>query len=93
MRTVTLMLCAAAAMFAAGCTTSQAQVKDVSVEQAAKSLNGKAVFVDANTDDFRQENGIVPGAILLASSHGPEVVNALPADKDTPLIFYCSNKL
>jgi hypothetical protein len=50
------------------------------------------VFVDANTEDFRRSNGKVPGATLLDNYRKYDVKAVLPEGKDTPLVFYCSNK-
>lgn len=48
---------------------------------------------DANHQDFREENGVIPGAKLLSSYRTYDVAKELPADKSTPLVFYCANKL
>ena len=47
---------------------------------------------DANNDDTRQKYGVIPGAILLASSKKFDT-KILPADKTTPLVFYCANTM
>jgi rhodanese-related sulfurtransferase len=46
---------------------------------------------DANVADTRTEYGIIPGAHLLPSADGYSVVQELPADKNTDLVFYCAN--
>jgi hypothetical protein len=84
----------AAAVVALGACNKgpKVNVNEVSVEQAATLHQSGAVFFDANTDDYRAKNGVVPGAVLLASSSKYEVA-LLPEDKAKPVVFYCSNKL
>jgi hypothetical protein len=67
-------------------------VKELTVPEAAAAHKAGAVFVDANDDDFRKSNGKVPGALLLGSYRTYDVKSVLPENKDTPLVFYCSNK-
>lgn len=66
------------------------QVADLETMQ--KDAKAKVAIFDANDPEFRQKNGIIPGATLLSSSHDYDL-KVLPADKATPLVFYCSNKL
>lgn len=48
--------------------------------------------VDANGDDTRRHMGVIPGAVLLRDMETKgEVVDQLPADKATGLVFYCAN--
>jgi hypothetical protein len=47
---------------------------------------------DANNDEFRKKEGIIPGAVLL-DGHDFDLQKVLPADKGATLVFYCSNKL
>jgi hypothetical protein len=47
---------------------------------------------DANNDEFRKKEGIIPGAVLL-EGHDFDVQKVLPADKSATLVFYCSNRL
>jgi hypothetical protein len=51
----------------------------------------KVVVYDANPPDVREEEGVIPGAHLLSSSGSYDVASELPADKSTPLVFYCHN--
>jgi rhodanese-related sulfurtransferase len=67
-------------------------VKELTVAEAAAAHKTGAVFVDANDADFRKSNGKVPGAVLLDSYRTYDVKALLPEGKDTPLVFYCSNK-
>jgi hypothetical protein len=53
--------------------------------------DSKVMVFDANPPDVREEEGIVPGAHLLSSSGHYDVASTLPADKNTPLVFYCHN--
>jgi hypothetical protein len=47
---------------------------------------------DANHEDFRKAEGVIPGAVML-SGHDFDLAATLPADKAAPLVFYCSSKL
>ena len=67
-------------------------IQVVDLETMQKDTQAKVSILDANDPEFRQKNGIIPGATLLSSSHGYDL-KVLPADKGTPLVFYCSNKL
>ena len=53
--------------------------------------DSKGMVFDANPPDVREEEGIVPGAHLLSSSGHYDVASTLPADKNTPIVFYCHN--
>lgn len=65
--------------------------KKVTVAELAQMTSAKQVAVlDANNNEFRAKNGVIPGAILLTSS-SQFAVTELPAKKDTKLVFYCAN--
>lgn len=65
----------------------KATVADVASWTKAK----KAVAVDANGQQTRTSQGVIPGAVLLTSSSGYEL-KELPADKNSKLVFYCANE-
>jgi rhodanese-related sulfurtransferase len=66
--------------------------KKVSVtELASMTKEKKATPVDANTKDMRQNEGVVPGAILLTSSSQYDL-KELPKEKDAKLVFYCASE-
>jgi rhodanese-related sulfurtransferase len=77
-----------------GCSSKEnfklIQVADLEAMQ--KDTQKPLAIFDANDVEFRQKNGVIPGAKLLNSSRGYDL-SVLPADKSTPLVFYCSNKL
>lgn len=58
---------------------------------ALKSETPPAVY-DANTASTREHVGTVPTARLLSSSSKFDAAKELPADKKTPLVFYCANE-
>lgn len=94
MRTGRWMMAGVLALAVSGCKSSNPAVKDLNVEESvAAHQTGRTVFVDANTADFRKENGKVPGAILLANYREYDARKILPEDTKTPLVFYCSNRL
>lgn len=67
-------------------------VKSVTItEVASLQKEKKATVLDANLGDFRKQNGIIPGAVLLTSFNKYDVNKELPASKDSKLVFYCAN--
>lgn len=81
-----------AALALAGCT-KPSTVREASVAEVAAHVKANSATVcDANTEDFRAKQGIVPGAVLLAS-YNEYPLSQLPEDKARPVVFYCSNKL
>lgn len=94
MRKTLLSAAVGLATFAAalGCSHS-GKFKELGVDEVAQLQSTTAItFVDANTTDFRKDNGVIPNAILLASSSKYDL-SVLPQDKATALVFYCSNRL
>jgi rhodanese-related sulfurtransferase len=59
---------------------------------ALKSEKAPTVL-DANNKETRKKDGVIPGAKLLSSSSKYSVKKELPADKGTPLVFYCANTM
>lgn len=93
-RSKLLLVCGFTALVAGGCKTTQSAhsaVKELNVSEAVTAHKTGAVFVDANGEDFRKANGKVPGAILL-DNYRTYDLKVLPESKETPLVFYCSNK-
>ena len=66
--------------------------KKVTIPELAKLTQAKqATVVDANSNDFRAKNGVIPGAILLTSS-SEFALKELPAQKDSKVVFYCASQ-
>ncbi len=75
-----------------GCTKGNA-VREIAVAEAATQINaGTSTPVDANTPEYRDGAGWVPGAVLL-SDFADYPLSELPADKGRPLIFYCTSRM
>lgn len=91
-RSKLLLVCGFTALVAGGCKTTHPAVKELNVSESVAAHKTGAVFVDANGEDFRKTNGKVPGAILLDNYRTYDVKALLPEGKETPLVFYCSNK-
>jgi len=73
--------------------TTTAPVKELSVPEVAGLVQAKtATVVDANNSETREKMGVVPGALLLTSSHD-YALSELPAAKDTKLVFYCGGTM
>jgi rhodanese-related sulfurtransferase len=67
-------------------------VKTVTIAQVAEAQKAKkATVLDANNPEFRQKNGVIPGATLLTSFNKYDPAKELPAAKDAALVFYCAN--
>jgi len=67
----------------------EAAIRELSVPEVATLVQTKSATVfDANDSETRQEQGVVPGAVLLSSSR-EYALSELPAAKDTKLVFYC----
>lgn len=63
----------------------------LTVDEVQKKIADPNVHVyDGNGGDVYKK-GHVPGAVLLSSNDIKDGV--LPADKETPLIFYCANEM
>ena len=63
------------------------------LESMQKDPTSPPTLLDANDPEFREKNGVIPGAKLLSSSDGYDPSRELPADKKAPLVFYCSSRL
>jgi hypothetical protein len=63
------------------------------LEAMQKDARAPVTVLDANDVDFRQKNGVIPGAKLLSSFKDYDLKKELPANHDAPLVFYCSNRL
>ncbi|MCA2976915.1 MAG: rhodanese-like domain-containing protein [Myxococcaceae bacterium] len=67
--------------------------RELSVAEAAQRFNaGAATPVDANTPEYRDAAGWVPGAVLL-SDFAQYPLSELPTDKARPLVFYCTSRM
>lgn len=73
--------------------TAPSPVKDMTIDQLVELRKaGSVVVLDANGDDFRRQNGIIPGSVLLASSSKYDLAQ-LPEDKSRKIVFYCASRL
>ena len=63
------------------------------LEAMQKDARAPVTVLDANDVEFRQKNGVIPGAKLLTSFKDYDLKKELPANHDAPLVFYCSNRL
>ncbi|MGZ3458877.1 MAG: rhodanese-like domain-containing protein [Archangium sp.] len=68
------------------------EMKMVTIAQVTDLQKEKKVTVlDANNAEFRKQNGIIPGAVLLTHYQKYDAAKELPAAKDAKLVFYCAN--
>ena len=63
------------------------------LESMQKDTRSPVTLLDANEAEFREKNGIIPGARLLSTFDTYDLRTELPADKNAPLVFYCSSRL
>jgi rhodanese-related sulfurtransferase len=71
----------------------EAVVTETTVAEAAAAFSAHlATPVDANTAEYRDVAGHVPGAVLL-SDFAQYPLSELPADKSRPLVFYCTSRM
>ena len=62
----------------------------VSIEYVAKQYeDNQAIFVDSRPKRAKFDKGHIPSAISIPDTQFDELQGKLPADKATPLIFYC----
>lgn len=87
--------CLALSAFASTDSTSKDKFKLIHVADLAAALKSPTppVVCDANNKDVRAQYGTIPGAILLSNYKRYNVAKTLPADKATPLVFYCANTM
>jgi rhodanese-related sulfurtransferase len=55
--------------------------------------SSKVQVYDANHPSTRERFGVIAGAHLLSSNDNYDVAKELPADKNTKIVFYCTDKL
>jgi rhodanese-related sulfurtransferase len=75
-------------------TTKEENFKLIHVTDLAPLVKEHAANLyvfDANNDDTRKKDGIIPGAKLLTSSSKYDIAKTLPEKKDSKLVFYCAN--
>src|SRR5687767_7014311 len=88
-----LLALAAAALALTACKKDD-RFKELNVEAVTQlQSTGPVAFMDANTPEYRQENGVIPGATLLTSASQYDTAKELPAEKNTRMVFYCTNRL
>jgi len=78
----------------AGCGTANEGFKLIHVDDVVGMLgasDGSVTLLDANGTDFRNKEGVIPGAVLLSSYSKYDVDKELPSRKDAPLVFYCAD--
>jgi len=62
----------------------------VSVEYVADQIaTNQVMVVDSRPQKAKYDKGHIPSAISIPDSEFEKLKGKLPADKDTPLIFYC----
>jgi rhodanese-related sulfurtransferase len=68
-------------------------IQRVDVNKVLELQKMSVVYIyDANSEKTRKENGVVPGATLLASATEYDV-KVLPPSKESAVVFYCANAM
>jgi rhodanese-related sulfurtransferase len=69
----------------------QGNVGAVSLEYIQKIVGSesKVVLIDSRPKKRKYDKGHIPGAISIPDTQFDKLANKLPAEKSTPLIFYC----
>ena len=70
------------------------QFQVIHVADLAKLManpSSKVQVYDANHPSTRERFGVIVGAHLLSSYDNYDVATELPADKNTRLVFYCTD--
>jgi hypothetical protein len=68
-------------------------VRDVDAEEVSTWIKANsAVVLDANTGNYRAQNGVLPGAVLLDNYLDWDPPTVLGADKGRQIVFYCAGK-
>ena len=74
-------------------TAAAAAIKDVTVDEVATLVQGKAATsVDVNNATTRQDQGVIEGAVLLSGYKDFDPAAELPTAKDQKLVFYCGGQ-
>lgn len=90
---VSLLLVTPMMAFAGPKKAAKEGFKLIHVAELQKWMDKDAAAVhvfDANTDEVRKSDGLIPGAVALASSSSYETT-VLPENKAEKVVFYCAN--
>jgi rhodanese-related sulfurtransferase len=69
---------------------AQGNYAAVSIEYIAQQYQDNlAVFVDSRPKKPKFDKGHIPSAISIPDTQFDKLAGKLPADKATPLVFYC----
>ena len=70
---------------------SKADFQLIHIAELKAMMTKTVAIYDANGQETRNKDGMIPGAHALSSHEGYDVKKELPATKETPLVFYCAN--
>ena len=78
-----------------GCKADTSGLPTLTVPELAELIAGSSgvVLCDANNEETRQKQGVIPGSVLLSSYKDYDVATELPQDKAQQLVFYCANEM
>ena len=69
---------------------TQGNYAAVSIEYVAAQYEAnQMILVDSRPKRAKFDKGHIPSAISIPDTQFDELKGKLPADKDTPLVFYC----
>ena len=88
-----LVLCVAVVW--SGCRADTTGLSTLTVDQlfALRGSGADLVVCDANTEETRSRDGVIPGAVLLSSYRDYAAAVELPADRSKQVVFYCHSAM
>ena len=93
-RSVLALLMLSAVAVWVGCRADTTGLSTLTVEQlyALHGSGADLVVCDANTEETRSRDGVIPGAVLLSNYRDYDASAELPAEADHTLVFYCHSE-
>lgn len=65
-------------------------IDDIDVKQLESMIRKeKTLVIVDNRTELEYSSGHIPGAVHIPQEGFPMIASLLPADKNTPLVFYC----
>jgi len=87
-RRLALLTLAALGLFAGSASAKEEEFQLMPMDQVEKSLGAGLFVFDVNVPELWVKHR-VPGAVHVT---GKELAPLLPADRQTRMVFYCTNK-
>jgi rhodanese-related sulfurtransferase len=94
-RSVLALLMLSAVATWVGCRADTTGLSTLTVEQlsALQSSDADLVLCDANTEETRSRDGVIPGAVLLSNYRDYDAAAELPTEQGKQVVFYCHSAM